>query len=159
VTRNRVQIEYEVEVGDTLNSVELPFVLGVLADLSGQPAAVRVPLADREFLRIDCDNFGSVMTALKPRARFHIPNTLTGADYLTVELTFNNLEDFSPSAVVTTVDALRKLFKTRQQLGNLIARMENRSGSEGHVGGVVPSSQLAFILHEHFKNEADDRKH
>jgi len=102
IARNRaprVQIEYDVELYGAEKKVQLPFVMGVLADLSGKPAEPLAPVADRKFLDIDIDNFDSRMKALKPRATFAVPNTLTGEGNINVELTFENMEDFSPAAV------------------------------------------------------------
>ncbi len=123
IARNRaprVQIEYDVELYGAEKKVQLPFVMGVLADLSGQPAEPLPPVADRKFLDIDVDNFDSRMKAMAPRVAFQVPNTLTGEGNLNVELTFERMEDFSPAAVAEKVDALKKLLDARKQLSNLI---------------------------------------
>ena len=104
IARNRaprVQIEYDVELYGAEKKIQLPFVMGVLADLSGKPAEALPPVADRKFLDIDVDNFDSRMKALKPRAAFQVPNTLTGEGNLSVELTFDSMDDFSPAAVAS----------------------------------------------------------
>ena len=109
IARNRaprVQIEYDVELYGAEKKIQLPFVMGVLADLSGKPAEPLAPVADRKFLDIDVDNFDSRMKAMKPRATFSVPNTLTGEGNINVELTFENMEDFSPAAIARKVDAL-----------------------------------------------------
>ena len=111
IARNRaprVQIEYDVELYGAEKKIQLPFVMGVLADLSGKPAEPLAPVADRKFLEIDVDNFDSRMKALKPRAAFQVPNTLTGDGNINVELTFESMDDFSPAAVARKVDALRQ---------------------------------------------------
>src|ERR1700749_555071 len=102
IARNRaprVQIEYEVEVYGSEKKIELPFVMGVMADLSGKPADPLAPVADRKFLEIDVDNFDERMKACKPRVAFQVPNTLTGEGNLAVDITFERLDDFSPAAV------------------------------------------------------------
>jgi type VI secretion system protein ImpB len=127
IARNRaprVQIEYDVELYGAEKKIQLPFVMGVLADLSGKPAEPLPPVADRKFLEIDVDNFDSRMKAMKPRVAFQVANTLTGDGSLNVELTFENMEDFSPAAIAQRVDALNKLLTARQQLSNLITYMD-----------------------------------
>src|SRR5256885_5825210 len=133
IARNRaprVQIEYDVELYGAEKKVQLPFVMGVLADLSGKPAQALPPVDERKFLDIDVDNFDSRMKALKPRAAFQVPNTLTGEGNISVELTFENMEDFSPAAVARKVDALSKLLEARQQLASLVTYMDGKSGAE-----------------------------
>src|ERR1700758_1940387 len=123
INRNRaprVQIEYDVELYGAQKKIELPFVMGVMADLSGKPADPLAPVADRKFLEIDVDNFDARMKAMKPRAAFAVENTLTGEGDLKVELTFDNMDDFSPAAVAKKVDALNKLLEARNQLSNLV---------------------------------------
>ena len=105
IARNRaprVQIEYDVEVYGSQKKVQLPFVMGVLADLSGKPVDPLAPVADRKFLEIDVDNFDSRMKAMKPRAAFRVPNTLTGEGDLSIDITFESMDDFSPAAVART---------------------------------------------------------
>jgi type VI secretion system protein ImpB len=122
IARNRaprVQIEYDVELYGAEKKVQLPFVMGVLADLSGKPADPLAPVGDRKFLEIDVDNFDSRMKAMKPRAAFAVPNTLTGDGDLKVDITFESMDDFSPAAVARKVDALNKLLEARTQLSNL----------------------------------------
>src|SRR5204862_712132 len=113
------------------------FVMGVLADLSGKPAQPLPPVDDRKFLEIDVDNFDSRMKALKPRVAFQVPNTLTGEGNIAVELTFDSMDDFSPAAVASKVDALKKLLEARQQLANLITYMDGKSGAEERVSKLL----------------------
>jgi type VI secretion system protein ImpB len=142
----RVQIEYDVELYGAQKKIQLPFVMGVLADLSGKPAEPLPPVADRKFLEIDVDNFDSRMKALKPRAAFQVPNTLTGEGNLNVELTFESMDDFSPAAVARKVDALSKLLETRQQLANLITYMDGKSGAEELVSRLLSDPALLQTL-------------
>src|SRR6516164_1062231 len=98
IARNRaprVQIEYDVEVYGAQKKVQLPFVMGVLADLSGDPTEPPAPVAERKFLEIDIDNFDDRLKAMKPRAAFAVPNTLSGEGNLMVDLTFESMDDFS----------------------------------------------------------------
>jgi type VI secretion system protein ImpB len=142
----RVQIEYDVELYGAEKKIQLPFVMGVLADLSGKPAEAPPPVADRKFLDIDVDNFDSRMKALKPRAAFQVPNTLTGEGNINVELTFESMDDFSPAAVARKVDALNKLLEARQQLSNLITYMDGKSGAEELVAKLLRDPALLKTL-------------
>jgi len=149
IARNRaprVQIEYDVELYGAEKKIQLPFVMGVLADLSGKPAEPPPPVADRKFLEIDVDNFDSRMKAMKPRAAFQVPNTLTGEGNLSVELTFESMDDFTPAAVARKVDALGKLLDTRQQLANLITYMDGKSGAEELVSKLLNDPALLQTL-------------
>ena len=149
IARNRaprVQIEYDVELYGAEKKVQLPFVMGVLADLSGKPAEAPPPVADRKFLEIDVDNFDSRMKAMKPRAAFQVPNTLTGEGNLSVELTFESMDDFSPAAIAGKVDALSKLLEARKQLANLITYMDGKSGAEDLVSKLLQDPALLQAL-------------
>jgi type VI secretion system protein ImpB len=149
IARNRaprVQIEYDVELYGAEKKIQLPFVMGVLADLSGKPAQALPTVDDRKFLDIDVDNFDSRMKALKPRAAFQVPNTLTGEGNINVELTFESMEDFSPAAVAQKVDALSKLLEARQQLSNLITYMDGKSGAEDLVSKLLQDPALLQSL-------------
>jgi type VI secretion system protein ImpB len=126
----RVQIEYDVEVYGSEKKVQLPFVAGVMADLSGKPVEPLPSVEERKFLEIDIDNFDERMKAIKPRAAFQVPNTLTGEGNMAVEMTFDKMDDFSPAAVAKNVEPLNRLLTARQQLANLIAYMDGKSGAE-----------------------------
>src|ERR1043165_3091629 len=149
IARNRaprVQIEYDVELYGAEKKIQLPFVMGVLADLSGKPADPLPPVADRKFLEIDVDNFDSRMKAIKPRVAFQVPNTLTGEGNLNVELTFDSMEEFTPAAVARKGDALNRLRETRQQLSNLITDMDGKSGAEELVSKLLQDPALLQTL-------------
>ncbi|HKQ26853.1 MAG TPA: type VI secretion system contractile sheath small subunit [Burkholderiales bacterium] len=149
IARNRaprVQIEYDVELYGAEKKIQLPFIMGVLADLSGKPAEALPPVAERKFLDIDVDNFDSRMKAMKPRTAFRVPNTLTGEGEMSVELTFESMEDFSPAAVARKVDALNKLLEARQQLANLITYMDGKSGAEELLTKVIQDEALLKSL-------------
>jgi type VI secretion system protein ImpB len=132
IARNRaprVQIEYDVELYGAQKKIQLPFVMGVMSDLSGKSEEPLAPVADRKFLEIDVDNFDDRLKAMKPRVAFAVPNTLTGEGNLSVDLTFESMEDFSPAAVAKKVGALRQLLEARQQLSNLLTYMDGKSGT------------------------------
>jgi type VI secretion system protein ImpB len=126
----RVQIEYEVELYGAEKSVQLPFVMGVMADLSGNPAEPLAPVAEREMLELDVDNFDDRLKSMKPRVTMQVPNTLTGEGQLNVDLTFESMDDFSPAAVARKVGALNQLFEARTQLSNLVSYMDGKAGAE-----------------------------
>ena len=125
----RVQIEYDVEVYGAEKTIQLPFVMGVMSDLAGKPEEALPPVADRKFLEIDVDNFDNRLKAMKPRVAFPVPNTLTGEGNLMVDMTFESMDDFSPAAVVRSVEPLRQLLETRTQLANLLTWMDGKSGA------------------------------
>ena len=149
IARNRaprVQIEYDVELYGAEKKVQLPFVMGVLADLSGKPADPLAAVGDRKFLEIDTDNFDSRMKAMKPRAAFSVPNTLTGEGDLKVDITFENMDDFSPAAIANKVDALKKLLDARTQLSNLVTYMDGKGGAEDLLAKVLEDPALLATL-------------
>lgn len=149
IARNRaprVQIEYDVEIYGSEKKIELPFVMGVLADLSGKPTEDLPKVSDRKFLEIDIDNFDERMKAIKPRVAFAVPNTLTGAGYVAVDLTFESMEDFSPAAVARKVDALSQLLDARIQLSNLQTYMDGKSGAEDLVRTLLKDKGLMKSL-------------
>jgi type VI secretion system protein ImpB len=149
IARNRaprVQIEYDVELYGAEKKIQLPFVMGVLANLSGQPAEALPEVSERKFLDIDADNFDQRLKALKPRAAFQVPNTLTGDGNLLVDIAFESMDDFSPGAVARKVDALRKLLEARQQLSNLITYMDGKTGAEQLIRQVLQDSALLKAL-------------
>lgn len=149
IARNRaprVQIEYDVELYGAEKKVQLPFVMGVLSDLSGKPSEPLPPVADRKFLEIDVDNFDSRMKSMKPRAAFQVPNTLTGDGNVSVDITFESMDDFSPAAVARKVDALSKLLEARQQLSNLITYMDGKTGAEELLAKVLADPALLSTL-------------
>ena len=149
IARNRaprVQIEYDVEVYGSQKKVQLPFVMGVMADLSGKPVDPLAPVAERKFLEIDVDNFDSRMKAMKPRVAFRVPNSLTGEGELSLDLTFESMDDFSPAAVARKVDALNQLLQARQQLTNLMTYMDGKTGAEDLIAKVLSDPTLLQAL-------------
>lgn len=149
VARNRaprVQIEYDVELYGAEKKIELPFVMGVMADLSGKPAEALPKVDDRKFLEIDVDNFDDRMKACKPRVAFQVPNTLTGEGNLNIEMTFENMDDFSPAAVARKVDSLNKLLQARTELSNLLSYMDGKDQAEEMLGKLLNDPELMKSL-------------
>jgi type VI secretion system protein ImpB len=149
IARNRaprVQIEYDVELYGAEKKVQLPFVMGVLADLSGKPEEALSAVADRKALEIDVDNFNDRMKAMKPRVAFQVPNTLTGDGNLNLDITFESMDDFSPAAVARKVGALRKLLEARTQLSNLVTYMDGKTGAEELISKVMQDPALLQSL-------------
>jgi type VI secretion system protein ImpB len=142
----RVQIEYDVEVYGSQKKIELPFVAGVMADLSGKPADPLAAVTDRKFMEIDIDNFDDRLKSAKPRVAFSVPNTLTGEGNLSVDLTFESLDDFSPGAVARKVESLNKLLTARNQLSNLITYMDGKVGAEELVQKLLNDPALLSAL-------------
>lgn len=142
----RVQIEYDVELYGAEKKIQLPFVMGVLADLSGKPATPLPGVEERKFLEIDVDNFNSRMKSIKPRVAFQVPNTLTGEGNLNIDISFENMDDFSPAAVAQKTDALNKLLEARQQLSNLMTFMDGRGGAEDLIGRLLSDPALLKSL-------------
>ncbi|CAH6320923.1 Type VI secretion system contractile sheath small subunit [Pantoea agglomerans] len=149
IARNRaprVQIEYDVEIYGSEKKIELPFVMGVLADLSGKALEPLPPVADRKFLSIDIDNFDERMKAMRPRVAFAVPNTLTGEGQLMVDMTFDSMDDFSPDAIARKVDSLAQLLEARTQLANLQTYMDGKAGAENLVMKVLNDKSLLNTL-------------
>ena len=149
IARNRaprVQIEYDVELYGAEKKIQLPFVMGVMADLSGKPAEALPAVGDRKYLEVDVDNFDSRMKSMKPRVAFQVPNTLTGEGNLSVDLSFESMDDFSPAAVARKNDALRQLLEARTQLSNLLTFMDGKSGAEDLINKALKDSTLLQSL-------------
>ena len=161
IARNRaprVQIEYDLETYGSSRKIELPFVMGVMADLSGKPADPLAPVADRKFLEVDVDNFDSRMKSMKPRVAFRVPNTLTGEGSMSVDITFESMDDFSPAAVARKVESLNKLLTARTQLSNLLTYMDGKSGAEGLIAKLLSDPALLQALAATPKPEATKTK-
>ena len=153
----RVRITYDVEIGDSVEMKEIPFVVGVLADLSGKPDEAPPRLKERKFVEIDRDNFDSALEGMKPRLAFKVANKLSDdGSQLAVELRFKSLEDFHPERLVRQVEPLRKLVEARRKLSDLLNKLDGNerldellqeviAGTDslmliGHQTGVVKSS-------------------
>jgi type VI secretion system protein ImpB len=149
IARNRaprVQIEYDVEVYGAQKKIQIPFVMGVLADLAGNPENPLPPVEDRKMLDIDVDNFDSRLKALKPRVAFAVPNTLTGEGQLKVDITFESMEDFTPGAIARKVAGLDKLLEARTQLASLVTYMDGKPGAEDLISRALKDETLLQAL-------------
>ncbi len=149
IARNRaprVQIEYDVELYGAEKKVQLPFVMGVMSDLSGKSTVETPAVSDRKFLEIDVDNFDDRMKAMAPRVEFAVPNTLTGEGNLAVDLTFEKMADFTPAQIASKIEPLRKLLEARTQLSTLMAYMDGKTGAETLIEKVLADPALLGAL-------------
>ena len=168
VARNRaprVQIEYDVEVYGSDKKVQLPFVMGVVSDLTGKSKEQLPAFADRKFLEIDIDNFDARMKAIAPRVAFPVTNKLTGEGNLMIDVTFDNMESFSPANVAQQVEPLRKLLEARQKLSNLLAYMDGKTEAENFLAKILKDPALLQALSDSPRKQAkaegteDDANH
>jgi len=137
----RVQLTYDVEIGDAIEKKELPFVAGVLGDFSGNPAEPLPRLKDRKFVNIDKDNFNDVLKGMKPRLQFQAENKLANdGSRIGVELNFRSLADFEPENVVQQVEPLRKLLEARQKLADLRNKMAGNDKFEELLSEVLQNT-------------------
>jgi type VI secretion system protein ImpB len=142
----RVHIEYEVETFGSKQKVELPFVMGVMSDLSGKSHVEKKALNERDFLDFDMDNFDQRMAAIAPRAAFNVDNTLTGEGKLSVDLTFTSMDDFSPGTIAKRVPALAKLLEAREQLNDLMLYMDGKDGAQDLLDKLLKDPNLMKAL-------------
>lgn len=138
----RVQIEYDIELYGADKKVQLPFVMGVMADLAGNAGKTAAPLPERKFLEVSADNLDDRMSALEPAVTLSVANTLTGEGNLKVDMSFKSMDDFSPAAVARKVPALKKLLEARQQLANLITYMDGKTGAEDLIAQVLNDPKM-----------------
>jgi type VI secretion system protein ImpB len=157
----RVQIQYE----DPYNAekmVELPFVMGVMSDLSGNASDVEKPvIADRKYLDIDMDNFDDRMKAIKPGVSFNVTNKLgdaKGDEKMSVKLNFEKMADFNPAQVVRQVPALAKLLKAREQLANLQRYMDGKVAAEDQIKALLKDPELMKLLKDRSAEGASEDK-
>jgi len=141
-----VQIEYDVEVYGSQKKVNLPFVMGVLSDLSGQPHEDLPPVAERRFLEIDIDNFDERLRSMKPRVAMQVDNTLTGEGKIGVDMTFESMDDFEPAAIARKVEPLARLLEARSQLRNLLTYMDGKTDAEKLVARLLEDPALMSSL-------------
>ena len=137
----RVQITYDVEIGDAVEKKELPLVVGLLADLSGKPVKPLPKLKERRFVEIDRDNFDSVMGKITPRLDMSVADTMKGEGNLKIELNFKEFGDFHPESIVSQVPRLAKLLEARQQLRDLLAKLDGNDELDDLLESVVQSTE------------------
>jgi type VI secretion system protein ImpB len=138
--------------------VQLPFVMGVMADLSGNPTEPLPGVEERKALEIDVDNFDERLKAAKPRVAFSVPNTLTGEGNMNVDITFESMDDFSPAAIARKVGALNKLLETRTQLANLVTYMDGKAGAEDLIQKALNDPELLGALAAAPKGEGESEE-
>lgn len=145
----RVQITYDVEIGDAVEKKELPLVVGLMADLSGQPALPLPKLKERRFVEIDRDNFNEVMGNIAPRLDLSVSDTMKGEGSLKIELNFKNFDDFHPEAIVRQVPRLAKLLEARRELRDLLAKLDGNDELDDLLERVVQNSEdLKTVLNQ-----------
>ena len=150
----RVQMTYDVEIGDAIASKELPFVKGVVGDFGGNSEVEQKRLKDRSFVGIDRDNFDEVMKGVEPRAAYQVPNTLSGdGGRFAVDLKFKSLDDFRPEAVVEQVEPLRKLLEARTKLADLRNKLAGNDKLEDILNDVLSSTEKLAELGQATKKD------
>ena len=154
----RVQIDYDVELYGAEKKVQLPFVMGVMSDLSGNAGEAKASMDDRKFAEIDVDNFDDYLKSTKPKVSLSVPNTLTGEGEMSVELSFDSMDDFSPAAIAGKVDSLSKLLNARNELSNLQTYMDGKSGAEDLIQNLLADPELMASLAAGPKPEDDTSK-
>jgi type VI secretion system protein ImpB len=158
VRRPRVQITYDVETNGALRKTELPFVVGVLADLSGQPKEALKPLKDRKAVQIDRDNFNDVLARATPRIAMKVDNKIQKDDTkIAVELNFKELDDFEPAKVAQQVGPLKQLLDMRQKLNQLLSKMEGNDKLEKLLNDVVGNTDKAKAIKSILGDKAEEK--
>ncbi len=143
----RVQITYDVEIGDAVQNKELPLIVGILADAAGKPEKPLPKLKDRSFVEIDNDNFDDVLASLAPRLPLQVENRLAGdGSRMNVELRFSKLEDFDPVSIIKQVEPLRRLYDARERLNDLLAKLEGNDELNALLVSVMESSDQQSAL-------------
>jgi type VI secretion system protein ImpB len=137
----RVQITYDVEIGDAIEKKELPLVVGIMADLSGQPATAPQKMKERRFVEIDRDNFNEIMGKISPRLDLSVPDTMKGEGSIKVELNFKEFDDFHPEAIVNQVPRLAKLLEARQQLRDLLAKLDGNDELDSLLKDILANTE------------------
>ena len=138
----RVQVTYDVETGGAIEKKELPFIVGVMADLAGERHDALSPLAERKFSEIDRDNLNEVMASIKPTVALSVPNTISEeGGNVNVELTFRSMDDFSPLNVIKKVKPLKELYEARSRLNDLLAKLDGNDDLDQLLGDVVSNTE------------------
>lgn len=155
----RVQVEYDVELYGAEKKVNLPFVMGVMADLSGKSEVTKdQKVEDKKFLDIDADNFDDRMKSIKPRVAFNVPNVMTGEGNLAVDVSFESMDDFSPDKVAEKVDGVKELLEARRQLSNLLSYMDGKTGAEELITKLLEDETLLKALASKAKPKTEENK-
>ena len=141
-----MQIEYDVELYGAEKKINLPFVMGVMSDLSGNAGDAKPSMDDRNFAEVDVDNFDSYLKSTAPKVAMQVPNALTGEGELSVEVAFESMDDFSPEAIAAKVEPLAKLLEARTQLSNLVTYMDGKAGAEELISKLLADPALMESL-------------
>jgi type VI secretion system protein ImpB len=150
----RVQIEYDVESNGAEKKVDLPFVMGVVSDLSGKQDGPPTRVEDKQMLEFTSENFDDRLKAIKPHVAFSVPNVLSGEGNIPVDLTFESMADFSPGAVTSKIDGLKQLMEAREQLANLLSYMDGKQGAEDLLGKILKDPALLAALSQKAKENS-----
>ncbi len=138
----RVQLTYDVEIGDAIQKMELPFIVGVMADLAGKNNSELPPLSERKFTEIDRDNFNDAMASMKPSIAVSVPNKINDeGGNVNAELTFETMDDFEPANVIKQVKPLRDLFEARMRLNDLLAKLDGNDDLDQLLGDVIANTE------------------
>jgi type VI secretion system protein ImpB len=137
----RVQITYDVEIGNAFEKKELPLVVGLMADLSGQPENPLPKFKERRFVEIDRDNFNDVMSKISPRLDISVPDTLKGEGNLKVELRFNQIDQFEPESIVNQIPRLSRLLEARQQLRDLLGKLDGNDELDALLENILQNTE------------------
>ncbi len=155
----RVQVEYDVELYGAEKKVNLPFVMGVMADLSGKSEVTKDQrVEDKKFLDVDADNFDDRMKSIKPRVAFNVPNVMTGEGNLAVDVSFESMDDFSPDKVAEKVDGVKELLEARRQLSNLLSYMDGKTGAEELITKLLEDETLLKALASKAKPKTEENE-
>jgi len=157
----RVHITYDVEIGDAVEQKEIPFVAGVLSDLSGKPEEPLPPLKERKYVEIDRDNFNSVLEGMNPRLTYRVDNKIEDDDTkIGVELKFKSLDDFHPERIAEKVEPIRKLMEARKKLYNLLGKLDGNDKLDELLQDVISNSAKLATLGktEASEDEAQDKE-
>ena len=155
----RVHVTYNVEIGDAIELKEIPFVMGIMGDLSGQPAEPLAKIKDRRFVEITPDNFSSVMESMKPRVAFSVENRLSdesGAGNLGVDLTFKSIEDFEPEQVARKIAPLRELLELRTKLSDLVGTLQGNEKLDRLLQDVINNSEKLEVARKEISSRPKD---
>lgn len=138
----RVQITYDVEIGNAIVMKELPFVMGIMADLAGHPASPPPPLKQRKFIEIDRDNFNDIMEKIRPRLTLRVDNKLTNdGSQMSAELFFHSMDDFQPLNVVKKIELLRKLYEARTKLKDMLTKLDGNDALDELLHAVINNTE------------------
>lgn len=152
----RVHITYDVEIGDAVEQKEIPFVVGVLSDLSGKPEKPLPQLKERKCIEIDRDNFNSILEGMKPRLAFKVDNRIEDDDTkIAVELQFNSLDDFHPERVAQQIEPVRRLVEARRKLYNLLGKLDGNDKLESLLQDVITNTEKLEMLNKQSNPSSD----